>query len=439
MSVQWKGGSRWLVRGIGLGVLIILTVPDVHRWLWRQGWGELDLLMGAFLVSYLVVPLMRRIAYRVGAVDEPDDRKVHTTPTPLLGGGAIYSAFMLMLVLNWHSLGGTEVMGIALGATVIFGVGVFDDVRGLPAMVRLVAQVVAACIAMGGGVTVTFLPNEWGLWGVIGEWIITLIWFVGITNALNFMDGMDGLAAGTAGLNALFFSLIAWRNGEAGHLIILVSTVLLGACLGFLPYNFRRNRPALIFLGDGGSTFLGFVLAGIAVMGNWGEDQFVGIAIPLLVLGVPIFDMTLTTVMRIKDGYVRSFRQWIEFTGRDHFHHRLADLGIGKRAAVLVIYLVTTWLGLSAMVLDKARGVEAIFALLQSGIVFLLIAAFMIFVKEQYLRWAELVRETIGLSALHEEDALKEARKGDKERGRGGEGETSSHPLTRSHQKIEGA
>ena len=176
------------------------------------------------------------------------------------------------------------------------------------------------------GVWMSFLPDTW--WGHVGEVVITTPWVVGITNAFNFLDGMDGLATGSAGINALFFGLVALTDQP---FVMLRSLALAGSCLGFLPWNFRKNQPARIFLGDGGSNFLGFTLAGIGVIGNWGENSLVGLAVPILILGVPIFDTTLTTVVRIKRGQVRTFGEWLRFTGRDHFHYRLSDLGIGNR------------------------------------------------------------------------------------------------------------
>jgi len=171
---------------------------------------------------------------------------------------------------------------------------------------------------------------------------------------------------------------------------MLLALSLAGSCLGFLPWNFRRFQPARIFLGDGGSNFLGFTLAGMGIIGNWGSHSLVGLAVPILILGVPIFDTTLTTVVRIKTGQVKTFGEWIRFTGRDHFHHRLSDLGIGNRRAVLVIYIVSVWLGLTSLVVKNARGIDAVFSILQVGIVFLLIGRFMVFVQNQYKRLAEV-------------------------------------------------
>ena len=203
---------------------------------------------------------------------------------------------------------------------------------------------------------ITFLPD--GLWGDVGEWLLTAFWIIGITNAFNFLDGMDGLATGTGCIAAIFFGLVALQNNH--DFMVYLALPLVGSCLSFLPYNFRFRKPAAIFMGDAGSTFLGFMLASLAVLGDWAGNHAVRLIVPVLILGVPIFDMSFTTFMRIKNGQVRTFREWVEFTGRDHIHHRLEDLRIGRIGAVLVIYCVTIWLGLSALALKNTTGLNAI-------------------------------------------------------------------------------
>lgn len=220
-----------------------------------------------------------------------------------------------------------------------------------------------------------------------GEWLLTAFWILGITNAVNFLDGMDGLAAGSTGINAVFFGLVAWQNSQQDMMFLALP--LVGACVSFLVYNFRPGQRAWIFLGDAGSTFLGFMVASLAVMGDWASDDRVGLIVPILILGVPIFDMTFTTIMRIYSGQVRGFRDWIEFTGRDHIHHRLEDLRIGRVGAVIVIYIVTIWLGLSALALKNTSGVNALLQVGQSVIVFLLLGFFMVFVRRQYAEIAD--------------------------------------------------
>jgi len=245
-----------------------------------------------------------------------------------MGGAAIYLGFILVMVLArdilHFSLG---LKGVTIGATIVFITGALDDMWGLTARVRLVAQLLAAATLIKFGLVVSFLPETW--WGDAAEILFTVFWVIGITNAVNFLDGVDGLAGGSSTINALFFGLVALQTDQP--FMMLLSIALVGACLGFMPFNFRRTKPAMIFMGDAGSDFLGFTLAGIGILGDWGSVNLVGLTVPILILGVPIFDTTLTTVVRIRTGQVRTFGEWIHYTGRDHFHHRLSDLGIGTR------------------------------------------------------------------------------------------------------------
>jgi UDP-GlcNAc:undecaprenyl-phosphate GlcNAc-1-phosphate transferase len=366
---------------IACGVLLLPAVRDVASPHSQPEWG-LYLLTLAFLISYILAPVAGRIASRLNAVDHPAGRKAHAHPTPYFGGVAIYAAFAAVVLLNFYF--SVELKGVALGGTLVFVVGLLDDIWDLSARLKLLAQVVAVGILIQYNVSISFLPDTW--WGDAGETILTGLWIIGITNAFNCIDGLDGLAAGSAAINALFFCLVAFMTGQ--KFMMFLSAALMGSCLGFLPHNFRRSRPAGIFMGDAGSNFLGFTLAGIGVMGDWGRDRLVDIVVPVLILGVPIFDMSLTTVVRVWSGQVRTFSEWIAFTGRDHFHHRLSDLGLGHRTAVLVIYTITGWAGLSGLLLRDATGLAAVLALAQSAIIFLLIGGFMVFVKGQYARLA---------------------------------------------------
>ncbi|MSS72287.1 MAG: undecaprenyl/decaprenyl-phosphate alpha-N-acetylglucosaminyl 1-phosphate transferase [Candidatus Latescibacteria bacterium] len=355
----------------------------------RYGWG-LYLLALSFLIAYVLTPVAGRVAARVGAVDHPSGRKAHASATPYFGGAAIYAAFAAVVLLNFYF--SVELKGVALGATLIFVVGLLDDIWNLSARLKLLAQGVAVVILIKYNVSISFLPDTW--WGDAGEVLLTGLWVIGITNAFNFIDGLDGLATGSAAINAFFFGLVAFMTDQ--QFMMFLSAALMGSCLGFLPHNFRRSRPAGIFMGDAGSNFLGFTLAGIGVMGDWGRNHLSDIIVPVLILGVPIFDTTLTTVVRVWSSQVKTFNEWIAFTGRDHFHHRLSDLGLGNRTAVLVIYTITAWAGLSGLLLKDATGMSAVLALMQSAIIFLLIGGFMVFVKDQYARMAGVVNPKSG-------------------------------------------
>jgi UDP-GlcNAc:undecaprenyl-phosphate GlcNAc-1-phosphate transferase len=334
--------------------VLFLLVGGARGMLEDSGFKWAYLLLLSFGIGYVCAPLVSMLAFRVGALDIPAGRKAHQAPTALLGGAAIYLAFVLTLWINdSYSL---QLKGVVLAGSLIFIVGLIDDLKELPARLKLLVQVLAVVILINFGVVITFLPD--GLWGDVGEWLLTAFWIIGITNAFNFLDGMDGLATGTGCIAAIFFGLVALQNNH--DFMVYLALPLVGSCLSFLPYNFRFRKPAAIFLGDAGSTFLGFMLASLAVLGDWAGNHAVRLIVPVLILGVPIFDMSFTTFMRIKNGQVRTFREWVEFTGRDHIHHRLEDLRIGRIGAVLVIYCVTIWLGLSALALKNTTGLNAI-------------------------------------------------------------------------------
>ncbi len=364
-------------------IIILLFVgflfsPQAQDLLYNSGLRWAYLLMLSFGIGYASTPLVHWGAHRWGMVDVPQGRKAHLAPTALLGGLVVYMAFAITVLYNFSF--NEELKGVVLGGSLIFVVGLVDDIREVSTRIRLAAQLVAVVILIQHGVVISFLPD--GLWGDIGEWALTAFWVVGITNAINFLDGMDGLAAGICGIISIFFGLVALQNNH--EYMMYLALPLVGACLGFLPYNFRLFRPAAIFLGDAGSTFLGFTVAALGIMGEWAGDHSVRLIVPVLILGVPIFDMTFTTFMRVKHGHVRSFREWIEYTGRDHIHHRLAGLRIGNRNAVLVIYIVAIWLGMSALALKNTTGLNALLQVAQSVIIFLLLGFFMVFVQNKY-------------------------------------------------------
>ncbi len=369
--------KRMILPALTLVVLIVLPYfweSAKHSFLW------LYVPLFAWALGSFLTPLAIRGAFLTGWLDIPKGRKAHAHPTPVTGGGAIIGAFGLTLLFTYsYSL---EMKGVGIAALLIWIVGALDDRWELPAKLKLLVQVIAVAILIIFKVHVTFLPDTW--WGMGGEWIITAMWVIGITNAVNFLDGMDGLAVGISMIIAGLLAIVSLQNNQMYFTII--SLALMGACMGFLPYNFSRRRNALIFLGDNGATFLGFTLAATALVGDWAEDNVAALAVPILLFGVPIFDMTLTTIIRFGTGQVKTFGEWLAFAGRDHFHHRLAALGIGRYTSVLVIWVVTLQLGLPALALKQARGIDA-FVLLSQAVLFLLILTFfMIYVRNNQIR-----------------------------------------------------
>ncbi|MBD3166792.1 undecaprenyl/decaprenyl-phosphate alpha-N-acetylglucosaminyl 1-phosphate transferase [bacterium] len=374
---RWTTRKRMILPGI---LLVLCLIPAVSGAFHGGNLTWLYVFVFAWALSSVLTPLAIRLSFRFGWLDIPGGRKAHGRATPLLGGLAIIGSFGVTLLVTFtYSL---EMKAVGLGGLLIWLVGVVDDRWELPAVMKLLAQLGATALMIAFGVHVTFLPDT--LWGIAGEWIITAFWILGITNAVNFLDGMDGLAAGMSAIIAGLIALVALQTHQ--YYFMVVSLALFGACTGFLPYNFRRGRNARIFLGDNGSTFLGFTLAATTLMGDWADNNIAGLIVPILLLSVPIFDMTMTTIVRFGTGKVRTFGEWLAYTGRDHFHHRLAALGIGRFNAVLVIYTVTVIIGIPAVVLKQARGIDAVLLLSQSAFFFLLLSYFMIFVRTHQIR-----------------------------------------------------
>lgn len=299
----------------------------------------------ALTLALGATPLARRLAFRTDMVDRPSQRKTHTTPTPLLGGLAIYTAVILTLILLGDRFYVHQVIGIFVGATFISFLGLWDDRVALPATLKLLGQLLPAVTLILTGVQISiFHSAELNIF-------FTLLWVLFITNAVNFLDNMDGLSAGVAAVASAFFVLLAALSGQ--YLVGALAAALLGACLGFLAYNFN---PASIFMGDTGSLFLGFVLAAIGIKLRFPTNvPTVTWMIPVLVLAVPIFDTSLVIISRLRRGYN-------PFTtpGRDHLSHRLVALGATRREAVLSIYLLGGIFGMIAIFVTQASLYEGL-------------------------------------------------------------------------------
>jgi len=349
--------------------VIALTLPPVRRAFSASGLGWVYLVVLAFALALVGVPLVRALAHWWGVLDRPAARKVHMTATPLLGGAAVYGAFAATVLFNFtFSL---QLKGVAVGATIVVAVGLLDDVFDVPARWKLAGQTVAVAVAVAYGVVLDTVPTAWPGSGVINV-ALTLVWFLAVTNALQFLDGMDGLAAGLGAIAALFFSLAALQTSQP--YLMFLAAPLVGACLGFLPYNFRFGRPATIFLGDAGASFIGFTLAGLAVMGEWAENDFIGLLTPVLILAVPLFDIAFVGTVRVVTGKVHSVGEWLAYTARDHIHHRFEALGLTRTETVLLIFFIAATLGISAMLLKEATKHEAALVLIQAGCVLAIIA-----------------------------------------------------------------
>jgi UDP-GlcNAc:undecaprenyl-phosphate GlcNAc-1-phosphate transferase len=331
----------------------------------------------SFLVTYFSMPIFRGLAIQYKLLDLPGGRKIHKVATPLLGGAAIYLGLLVGVLFNLSKL--HPFLPVLLGATLILILGLINDIKEISAHLRFFYQTLIALAVAGMGVRVSFLPA--GFWGDILEIVLTVFWLVGVTNAYNYLDGLDGLAAGSAVVNLGCFSIILYITGQ--YPLALLSVILIGVCLGFLPYNFRKTK---VFLGEAGSTFLGFILAGIGLLGIWAEDNMVKVSIPILILGVPIFDMIFTTVMRIREEKIKTLLEWLRYGGKDHFHHYLVDLGFQPLGAVIFIYFVTLSLGISAIMVSNDVAIEGFLTLSQASIIFGIIATLIVMGKRRHRR-----------------------------------------------------
>ena len=313
----------------------------------------------AGLLTALVVPLVRRIGLRWGLVDRPDPRKQHTAPMVRLGGIGIVAGFSLALTLTWLAGGFADlapdkdrlIWTTLAGALCFFVIGLADDLFALPPLPRLVGQVAVAMVVWDQGVRIGSieLPFD-ALNGAhltlppLLSLLATVVWLVGITNAINWLDGLDGLAAGVSGIAAIGLLSVSFSLAQpaAG----LLAAALAGACLGFLRHNFN---PARIFMGDGGSYFLGFALAAISIVGPAKGLTGVSLLLPLLILSLPLADMSAVIMGRLREGRSPFYPD------RRHLHHRLLRSGLSHRRTVVVIYAFTQWLGALALVLANAE------------------------------------------------------------------------------------
>ena len=374
--------KKILFRMLVLPFLMALLLPYVAKtWMFSHNLSKIYYLLVTSLMTFGLIPIFYKLGVIMDITDKPGGRHIHQHATPRTGGIAIFITFII--TLNIVTKPPREFTGLFLASSVVAFVGIIDDIKHVPALIKLGAQILATIILIKYGIYLSFFPNH--IIGNIFSYVLTFIWIIGITNAYNCLDGLDGLAAGTAIIILLFYIIIATYM-VADEFMAIVGLILLGAIIGFMPYNFRITKNALIFLGDAGSTFIGFTLAALSIYGNWGISKSVDLAIPILLLGVPIADMIMTTITRIKDGKVKSVRQWLEYGGNDHFHHRLLQMGFTKTGSVLIIWAITAVLGLLSLLLKQGDRPEAIIAILIALILFALIISLMLFEYRQERR-----------------------------------------------------
>ena len=314
----------------------------------------------SMLLSFALTPLVKRLAYKIGAVDIPKDkRRMHDHPIPRLGGLAIFIGFVITVLI--FSQADRQLRGILLGACLIVAVGVVDDSHPLGAGIKFILQIVAALIAVWHGVVIQAIASpfpfgepywDFGIMAVP----ITVIWIVAVTNSVNLIDGLDGLADGVSTIAALTMLIIALLLRDLKMAVICAA--LVGACVGFIPYN--RN-PAKIFMGDTGATFLGFVLATVSIQGLFKYYAVISFLVPFIILGLPILDTTVAFMRRILRG------QSPMVADRSHTHHKLIDMGMNQKQAVATLYLIATVLGLCAVMIVTRGYIKVILSIAALG------------------------------------------------------------------------
>ena len=308
----------------------------------------------ATLISFFSTPIVRKLAIKIGAVDIPkDNRRVHTEAMPFLGGIAIFASVVITVLLFLPLDRST--FAILMGSTLIVMSGILDDLRDLSPKKKLAFQIAAAVVLIIGGVKVEFITNPFSSTStlVMLGWMsipITLFWIVGITNTVNLIDGLDGLAAGVAMISSISLMLVAYKFSYTE--ITILSAILAGACLGFLPFNFN---PAKIFMGDTGALFLGFMLAAISIEGIMKSVATIAVVVPIIILGIPIFDTTFAIFRRLLNG------QSIMAADKGHLHHRLLNMGFSQRKTVLLLYGISSIFGLAAVLISKANSRQAVY------------------------------------------------------------------------------
>jgi len=361
-------------------------------------------LLTALFISFLATPVVKSFAYRVGAIDVPrDNRRMHHEPIPRLGGLAIFIGFMVSILLFIKIRGNTQMQSILLGAVVIVVLGVVDDIMNLPAMFKFVVQIAAALIPALNGVVIQAFSNpnifSDNLYWMLGNLSIpiTVLWIVAITNSVNLIDGLDGLANGVSAISAATMLVIAILVSESQ--VAIVMAALVGACVGFMPYNMN---PAKMFMGDTGATFLGYILATMSIQGLFKFYAVISFAVPFLILGLPIFDTSFAFIRRIAHG------QSPMHADRGHIHHRLIDMGLNQKQAVATLYVISAILGLSAVVLTTSSELKAMLLFVSLCVVGAVAArvAFPKEIKEELHEEMEELKE----HGLHEAERPKEAK-----------------------------
>jgi UDP-GlcNAc:undecaprenyl-phosphate GlcNAc-1-phosphate transferase len=369
---MWKVSFLRVFWILALILFCLLLTPAIRQLFFEHFGRWLYILLFAFSTAALLTPLMMFIAARIGIVDAPGGRKIHTRITPLLGGVATIISFISALLANMI----LDVRDVALiaGGTVMAIVGLIDDWKSISARYKLFIQVCVVIVLIRSGIILDLFPIH-TTWGYLLNAALSIIWIVGLTNAMNFIDGMDGLATGVSAIMSLFMGIVAFQTHQP--FMGWIAIAMLGSCLGFLPFNFstRKNRQASIFLGDAGSTFFGFVLSALAIKASWADNNpIVSFATPILIFWVLIYDTAYISLERIITGKVKGFQDWIDYVGTDHIHHRLLVIFGDRSKVVFFIFFLCATLGISAITLRGASTSDGILTVVQAFLITVIVS-----------------------------------------------------------------
>jgi UDP-GlcNAc:undecaprenyl-phosphate/decaprenyl-phosphate GlcNAc-1-phosphate transferase len=307
----------------------------------------------AVAVAYFATPHIKELAIKAGAMDAPDERKVHKEPIPRMGGLAIYLAAVAAIFISMKM--NHQVLGIILGGTVMLAVGVIDDIKQLSAKVKLMGQIIAALVLLAFDVRIEWLTNPFGSMVYLGYLSIpiTILWVVAVTNTVNLIDGLDGLAAGVSSIASITILIVALQQNL--WIVAILTAAIAGSAVGFLFHNFN---PAKIFMGDTGSLFLGYMLSAVSIMGAVKGAATIALVVPIVALGLPIMDTTFAILRRYLNG-VPIFRP-----DKGHLHHRLLAMGLTQKQVVLSMYVISGLLGISAILLSEVSQFKAFLILM---------------------------------------------------------------------------
>ena len=295
----------------------------------------------SLIISFLLIPAVKKLARFIDAIDYPGDRRINETPIPNIGGLAIYFSFVITAFIFFEF--DLNLLGIILGGSLITSIGLIDDLYEISPIWKFSGQILAAVILILFGIKIEFITNPMGGLIFLGNWGIpfTIIWVVSITNVVNLIDGLDGLAAGVSIIAVVTLFLVSLQEGQIITAVMAIS--LAGSALGFLYYNFH---PADIFMGDSGSMFLGYIIAAVSIVGALKSAAAVTLVVPVLALGVPILDTLFAIIRRLY------YNRPISKADKGHIHHRLLALGWSQQEATLIVYGISIFLGVTALIIN---------------------------------------------------------------------------------------